>query len=124
LILSPLTAVVEAVAPLADRISWCAPITLQAMPGHQIGPGGATRVPAAAYSPASRLVSPGGDPAAHRRYTDISFFGSVGVRQKPQRLGLGDVILRGHAAIAGMRVAPEVGIHAGTVGDGNRMAPV
>ena len=51
-------------------------------------------------------------------------FGSVGFRQQPQQLGLGEVILRDHAVIAGMRVAPGVGVHAGTVGDGIRMAPV
>jgi hypothetical protein len=63
---------------------------------------------------------------AHRRYTgnDISFFGSVGVRQRPQQLGPGEAILRDHAAIARMRVAPDVGVHAGTVGNGNRMVPV
>jgi hypothetical protein len=63
---------------------------------------------------------------AHRRYTgnDISFFGSVGVKQQPQQLGLGEVILRDHAAIAGMRLAPEAeGVYAGTVADGNGMAP-
>ena len=41
-----------------------------------------------------------------------------------QRPGLGEAVLRGHAAIAGMRVAQEAGVHAGTVAGGRLMAPV
>ena len=59
----------EAVAPLAGRTSSCAPITLQAMPSQQIGPGGATSVLVAEYSPASRPVSP-----------DVNLWPTAGVR--------------------------------------------
>jgi len=49
---------------------------------------------------------------------NLRSFDAPSVRKVVQRVSLGEVVLRDHAAIAGTAVAPEVGVRAGTVARG------
>lgn len=48
----------------------------------------------------------------------VGTFDALRLRKDAARLGLGEVVLRDHPAIAQMLVAPEVGVHAATVAGG------